>query len=135
LIAHSSEVATAVRQQLRLSESPAQLLEDVKVEAAPNANVLNITASSGDRRAAANLANAFAQQYIGFRGRSQLTGLSEAQERLSSQIAALPAGSAQRATLEDTLHRLSALRAIAGGGASIIGRATPPSSPSGPSLT
>jgi capsular exopolysaccharide synthesis family protein len=134
LIAHSPEVAAAAVQQLRLSVRASELLEEVKVEAAPNADVLNIIASSGNPRLAASLANAFAEQYIAFRGRSQLAGISVAQTSLQRQIAALPAGSAGRVSLEASLQRLGSLRAVAGGGANIIGRATPPLSPTGSSL-
>ena len=52
----------------------------------------------------------------------------------SSRFEALPVGSAERATLSQSQQRLSELRAIAGGGADIIGQATAPSSPSGTSL-
>jgi succinoglycan biosynthesis transport protein ExoP len=134
LIAHSPEVARAAGTQLRLSTAPSELLEEVKVEAAPNADVLNFIASTGDARSSASLANAFAEQYIAFRAQSQLAGISSAQTRLQQQIAALPSGSAERTALEQSLQRLGSLRAVAGGGASIIGRAAPPTSPTGTSL-
>jgi polysaccharide biosynthesis transport protein len=123
LVAHSSEVAEAVRSQLQLKSSPSELLGDVEVEAAPNANVLNIIASSGNPQEAKALANAFSQQYIEFRARSQLSGIEVAQSRLEQQLAALPEGSAERTALEQSVQRLNALRAVAGGGASIIGLA------------
>jgi capsular exopolysaccharide synthesis family protein len=134
LIAHSPEVASAVRKQLHLSTEAGELLNQVKVETAANADVLNIVASTGDPRYSARLANAFAEQYIAFRTTSQLAGIESAQRTLQSQIAALPADSPERAALQQSLQRLSELRAVAGGGASIIGLATPPSEPSGMSL-
>jgi capsular exopolysaccharide synthesis family protein len=135
LIAQSSEVAQAVRRQLHSAASASELLSKVKVEAAPNADVLNIIASVSNPRYAAVLANAFAEQYIVFRAQSQIAGISTAQSSLQQQIAALPPGSSERSTLERYLQRLSPLRAVAGGGANIIGRATPPSTPSGAGLT
>ncbi len=135
LIAHSAEVAKAAAAQLGISAGPSELLSKVKVEAAPNADVLNILATAGDPQYAARLANAFAEQYIAFRGQSQLAGISTAQAELQRQIAALPAGSAERTALEQSLQRLSVTRAVAGGGANIIGRATPPTSPAGAGLT
>lgn len=135
LIAHSPEVAAAVAASLHLSSSPSELLEAVKVEAAPNADVLNIIADSGESVQAAKLANAFAEQYISFRTSSQLAGISSTQTKLQQEIASLPVGSSERASLESSLQRLSALRAVAGGGANIIGRATPPSAPGGTKLS
>jgi polysaccharide biosynthesis transport protein len=135
LIAHSPEVALGVRKQLRTPASSSELLNEVKVEAAPNANILNFVAASGDPRYSARLANAFAEQYIAFRTRSELAGIESAQAKLDQQIAALPAGSAERATLQVSLERLGELRAVAGGGANIIGLATPVATPTGPSLT
>ena len=135
LIAHSPEVALGVRRQLHTLASSSELLSEVKVEAAPNANVLNIVAASGDPRYSARLANAFAEQYIAFRTRSELAGIETAQAKLHQQIASLPAGSPERTTLQQSLQRLGELRAVAGGGANIIGLATPVATPTGPSLT
>jgi succinoglycan biosynthesis transport protein ExoP len=135
LVAHSSEVAQGVRRQLGLSVPSSQLLEEVKVETAQNADILNIIATTGNPVQSARLANAFAQQYIVFRASSQLSGISTAQSKLQQQIKELPAGAPERASLEQSVQRLGALRAVAGGGANIIGLATPPSSPSGMRLS
>jgi polysaccharide biosynthesis transport protein len=134
LVAHSSEVAQGVRRQLHLQDAPSELLSKVKVEAAPNANVLNLIASSGDPRESALLANAFAEQYIAFRARSELAGIGTAQSKLQQQISALAVGSPERAALQQSLQRLGELRAVAGGGANVIGLATAPGSPSGMGL-
>jgi succinoglycan biosynthesis transport protein ExoP len=135
LIAHSPEVARAVRQQLQLAKSVEKLLSDVQVEAAPNANVLDIVAATGDPQESAQLANAFASQYIAFRTKSELEGINTAAAKLQHEIASLPAGAPERTTLEQSLQRLSGLRAVAGGGANIIGSATPPSTPAGKKLS
>jgi capsular exopolysaccharide synthesis family protein len=134
LVAHSPEVARAVSQQLHIPGGEAALLGDVKVEAAPNANVLNIIATTSNRRDAARLANAFAQQYIAFRAQSQLLGIRVAQTKLQQQIEALPATAPERVSLEQSMQRLGALRAVAGGGATVIGLAVPPSGPTGSGL-
>ena len=132
LIAHSPEVAQGVRKELHTTVPASELLNEVKVEAAPNADVLNVVATTGNGSYSARLANAFAEQYIAFRTRSELAGLETAQEKLNQQIAALPAGSAERASLQQSLQRLGELRAVAGGGANIIGLATPGGSRPGP---
>jgi polysaccharide biosynthesis transport protein len=135
LIAHSPEVAQGVHRELHTPVAASELLDEVKVETAANADILNFVASSGDPRYAARLANAFAEQYIAFRTRSELAGIETAQEKLSQQIAALPAGSPERAALDQSLQRLGELRAVAGGGASIIGKASPAANPTGPGFT
>lgn len=131
LIAHSSEVAEGVRGQLHLNESAGDLLKRVSVEAAPNAEVLNISASTSNAHYSAQLANAFAHQYIAFKAAAQLSSIESAEGRLAQQIAALPLRSPARAALEQSQQRLSGLRAVAGGGANIIGLAAVPNSPSG----
>jgi polysaccharide biosynthesis transport protein len=135
LIAHSAEVAHSVREQLKLSNTPYELLAEVKVEAAPTADVLNILATTHDPTVSAALANAFATQYIAFRTKAQLAGISTAQEKLREEIAALPSTSAERATLEQSLVRLGSLQAAAASGTNIIGRATAPTSPNGAGLS
>jgi capsular exopolysaccharide synthesis family protein len=125
LLAHSTAVAEGVREELHLSASPSELLGEVEVEAAPNANVLNLIATTGSPEFSTRLANAFAAQYIAFRVKSQLSGIETAQTRLGQQIASLPAGSSEKASLEGYAQKLNALRAVAGGGASVIGLAGP----------
>lgn len=135
LVAHSPEVAEAVRKHLNLAEGPTELLDKVKVESAANADVLNIVASTGNPQESATLANAFAQQYIAFRTKSQLAGIDTAQKQLEEEIAALPSGSSERAGLQQSVQRLGELRAVAGGGANIIGLASPSGTPTGLSLS
>lgn len=134
LIARSLEVAEGVRRQLRTSVSAPDLLDAVDVEAAPNANVLQITANSTDRETSARVANAFADQYIAFQTATQLAAVDNAEEALEAQLEALPAGSPERASIEASLQRLDQLRAVANGGARVIGRATTPSAPTGMGL-
>jgi capsular exopolysaccharide synthesis family protein len=134
LVAKSAEVAAGVRRELNTTATPNQLLEQVSVEAAPNANVLHITASSGDPAYSARLANAFATQYIAFESTSQTSSIRAASADLQRQLDALPAGSPNRASIESSLQRLAQLGAIAGSGAQIIGRASVPTSPSGTTL-
>jgi polysaccharide biosynthesis transport protein len=130
LIAHSSQVAEGVRKQLGSRASAVGLLTLVSVEAAPNANILNIVASTHDPRYSALLANAFANQYIAFKTAAEVAGIEAAESKLQLQIVALRAGSTARAPLEQSQQRLAGLRAVAGGGVNIIGMATPPVAPS-----
>jgi capsular exopolysaccharide synthesis family protein len=135
LIAHSPEVAEAVRKQLGTQATVSELLDQVQVEAAPNADILELVASTGEPVYSARLANAFATQYIAFRAKSELVGIESAQRKLAQQLSALPADSPERATLQQSLQRLGELRAVAGGGANIIGQASIPTAPSGTKLS
>jgi capsular exopolysaccharide synthesis family protein len=135
LIAHSPQVAEGVREEIKTDASAGELLEKVSVEAAANADVLNIVAATGDPQESARLANAFADQYLAFEKASQLSSITTAQDQLQQQIDALPRGSADRNALSQSLQRLGELRAAAGGGVQIIGRAAPPAAPSGAGLT
>ncbi len=123
-IGHSPEVAAGVRAQLHIAAEPSELLKEVQVEAAANANVLNMVATTGDPRLSARLANAFAEQYITFKVKSQLAGIATAEHKLQEQLGGLPVGSPERTALQQSLQRTSELRAVAGGGASIIGLAS-----------
>jgi tyrosine-protein kinase len=134
-IAHSPEVAQSVRTQLGGALGVDELLGMVGIEAAPNADVLNITASAGDPRNAARIANAFANQYITFRANSQLSTIDAAKRQLQQQLATTTPGTADAASLEQQIQRLTQARAVVGAGADIIGRATPPAAPSGMHLS
>lgn len=134
-IAHSPEVAQGVRTQLGNTLGVEELLSIASVEAAPNADVLDITASTGNPVESARIANAFANQYITFRTNSELTHIDAARTQLQQQLATVPAGSAEAISLQQSIQRLAQLRAVVGGGANIIGRATPPGSPSGMKLS
>lgn len=134
LIASSRSVAQGVRTELRSPASPETLQSAVSVEAAPNADVINITASTSNPIFSARLANAFADQYLATQTQAQLASIDAAQADLERQIAASPPNSANRLTLEQSSQRLDELRAIANGGLQIISRASPPISPSGTSL-
>ena len=134
LIASSRDVAQGVRRELRSPATPETLLSAVSVESAPNANVINITGSTSSPIFSARLANAFADQYLATETQQQLDAIDAAQRDLQQQIDALPAGSPDRATLQQSSQRLDELRAIANGGLQIITRASPPNSPSGAGL-
>ncbi len=130
-IAHSPEVAQGVRSELGNRLSVGELLGIVTVEAAPNADVLDVTASTGNPAESAQIANAFANQYIAFRSNSKLAAIDAAKTQLQQQLNSAPAGSTEALSLQSQIQRLAQARAVVGAGANIIGRATPPGSPSG----
>lgn len=135
LIAESPAVAANVIKALHLDETPSELLGQVSVQVVDNADVLAIAATSGDPAFAARVANAFAEQYLAFQASSQESQINAAQTQLQQEINATPAGSADRTDLEASLQRLEELRATAASGGEVIGPATPPTSPTGLSLS
>jgi polysaccharide biosynthesis transport protein len=131
LIASSRDVAEGVRAQLRSPASPETLMSAVDVEAAPNANVIDITGSTDNALFSARLANAFADQYIAIERSTQLAVIDAAQADLRAQLSRTPVDSPDRLTLDQSIARLDQLRAVAGGSVQIISRASPPASASG----
>lgn len=131
LIASSEEVAEAVRRELRASVPASELLEAVSVEAEENANVLLITATADSGPEAARIANAFADEYIAFKARSEVQSIRAAKSDLREQLDALPPNGSERESVEESLQRLTALGAVATGDARVIGRASPPTEPAG----
>jgi tyrosine-protein kinase len=134
LLARSQAVAQNVRQRLHLSESVPDLLDQISAEAEENANVVRITAADPDPRHAAALANAFAQEFIAFRAQGDVQSIEAAETDLRNQLSALPANAGERQGLEQSLERLTSLRALANGDARIISVAEPPAAPSNPGL-
>jgi polysaccharide biosynthesis transport protein len=129
LLARSEAVANNVRKRLGLRESTSQLLDQVSAEAEENANIIRITASDQDPRRAARLANAFAQEFLAFRAQGDVQSIQEAEADLRAQLRSLPADSGDRRALEDSLQRLTSLRALATGDARIITAAGAPGAP------
>jgi capsular exopolysaccharide synthesis family protein len=130
LIAESQEVADAVRRQVG-GPSAQALLDQVEVEAEESADVLRITATDENPERAAELANAFADQYIRFKAQRDEDSIAAAEADLRQQLEQLPRRAAERTALENSLDRLASLRAVASGDARLLGRATAPSTPAG----
>jgi capsular exopolysaccharide synthesis family protein len=129
-IAESQEVADRVRREVG-GPSAQALLDQIGVEAEESADVLRITAADADPERAAELANAFAEQYIDFKAQRDLDSISAAEDDLRRQLEELPRRASERRALEDSLERLASLRAVASGDARLLGRAGPPSDPAG----
>ncbi len=123
LIARSNEVAAAVSKELAGVGDAGNVLSGVSVSAAPNADVLDISAEKATPQEAQAVANAFARQYIAFEAKSQIESIDQAEATLQAQLASLPKGSVRAAAVSSSLQRLAQLRAVANGDAKIISRA------------
>jgi Mrp family chromosome partitioning ATPase len=108
-----------------------------KVEAGQEgaANVLTITATDASPERASRTVNAYAEAYIDFRRRTAQRALLEEQRFVRSELNRLGDSKRDRRrarSFEQRLRRLEFDRERERGGARVVQRATPPSSPSSP---
>jgi capsular exopolysaccharide synthesis family protein len=135
LLVTSSAVAGNVQAALRTSESTDDLAAQVSASVNPDADIITIQATDPNPARAARLANAFADQFVAFERAQSQQQAGAGATRLQNEIAALPPGAtAERAQLVQALRNVLALQAVTTGDATVVDRATPPSSPSSPNL-
>lgn len=132
LVAASPTVADRVRGQLRSDLTREEMLSRVTVQAEPNANVLTFTARDRDPRRAAAIANAFARQYREFNRESEVSQIAATERSLEAQLKDLAPDAPERLELAQRLSTLQSLRAVANGGARLIGNAQVPEQPASP---
>ena len=126
------EIAARAAEELGWSVPPATLMEAVTAEADPSANVINVTAVWSDAEGAADLANAFATEFILWRQQTLQKSLDNAIEQIDEQIALTDPGSAERTTLTERRGQLEVLKPLVSGGLTMGEAAQPPDSPSSP---
>ena len=128
-------VAQRVKQELGTEKSTGLLLDAVRVEPQSGTDVVEITAESPDPQFAADLANAFAQEFISFRQETDRQAVVEArtmvQEELD-QLSSQEASSEYGMTLRSKLQELQILESMQDGGFSIIQQAVVPEDPVSP---
>ncbi len=135
LLVTSTAVAQRVQAALGSTESPSDLISQITASANPDADIINIAAKDPSPKRAADLANAFAEQFVAFERAQAQDQAAAGAARLRSEIASLPASdTAELAQLQQALHNVLALQAVTTGDATVIDSATPPSSPSSPNL-
>jgi polysaccharide biosynthesis transport protein len=121
-----------------------QVSADVGISTIRSADVAVVDARAHTGELAAQLANAFAREFIAFRRKADLRRVRRAQRRLEREIEALERGPAvedrltrrERGTRRRSLRRrarsLELLAAVQTGGAELVEPAAVPSSPSSP---
>ncbi|MBV9339170.1 MAG: AAA family ATPase [Solirubrobacterales bacterium] len=133
LLMTSPAVANAARQALRLNISTSDLQSQVSASEEPNADLFDITASDSDPARAAQIANAFATEFVAFRQANAQQSAAGAAAELRQRLAALPpTDTTDAAALRSALERVSELGAVQTGDASIASAAVAPASPSSP---
>lgn len=126
------EIAKAAGEQLGWNDAPATLMADVSAETDTDANIISVSAERSDPQQAAELANAFAQQFVQWRKQTQQASFDDAIDLVNEQIAAAEPGSAERATLVDQRSQLNVYRALVTGGLTIGEAAETSGTPSSP---
>jgi succinoglycan biosynthesis transport protein ExoP len=134
LLVKSLVVSRRVKNQLKLAETPDALLNQITVTAEPDADILHITASDPDPVKAAQVANAFANQFVSYRAATDQGRIAKGEALLDQQLAQLPPGdSAERTELNQAKQKVSALRAVTTGDAEVVDRASVPTVAASPS--
>lgn len=129
------QVAQAVRQQLSLPYPTAALLAAIEVSTSSADNLLQITATGADPVLAAQIANAFAVQFVLFRQSTDKTSVAAARDLVKQQLDNLTAGdstSAYAQTLRDKYASLQILEAMQTGGFRVVQQAITPEAPVSP---
>lgn len=126
------QIAVRAAEQLGWPEGPATLMANVTAEADPSANVINVTAMWPTPKGAANLANAFASQFMLWRQETLQKSLDDAISLIDEQIALTTPGSVERTTLIERRGQLEVLKPLVSGGLAVGEVAQPPSVPSSP---
>ena len=129
------QVAEAVKEQLGSARSPGALLGMVNVTPSTTTNVLEIDAVSGYPQEAADVANAFAQQFIAFRQNTDRATVASARELVKEQLDSLSpedAASDYGLMLKEKFESLRILESMQNGGFTLVQGAVPPGRPFSP---
>ena len=129
----SNAVANRVKKQLNSPEPASSLLGQVSAAAEPDSDLVDVTAQAASPQEAAQLANAFAQQFVAFRRAADQQALQQGETVLRNRLSQLaPNQTADRTSLQDALSKVTALEVMQTGDAQVVDNADPPGSPSSP---
>ncbi|MBN1460359.1 MAG: AAA family ATPase [Armatimonadetes bacterium] len=129
------QVAEAVKEQLHSSQSAGALLGMVDVSSSAATNIIRIDVVSTTAQEAADVANAFAQQFIILRRDNARATVAAAQELVKQKLDTLSpeeAGSTYGLSLKQSYEDLQILEAMQDGGFVIVQTAVPPAGPFAP---
>jgi succinoglycan biosynthesis transport protein ExoP len=126
------EIARRAGAQLGWKDTPASLMQGVTAEADANTDIIAVSAERSDPTVAAQLANAFADQFVAWRKETQQRSFDEAVKLVDEQIATSVPGSTERQSLVDRRSQLDVYKALLTGGLSVGEPAEPSNVPSSP---
>jgi capsular polysaccharide biosynthesis protein/Mrp family chromosome partitioning ATPase len=128
-------VAEAVISQLGTSRSVSALLQMVSVRADTSTNVVSVEAVSTDATESADVANAFADQFVLSRAAADKAVVASAREVVKEQLDTLSAAdtaSDYGLMLKEKYETLRILESMQNGGFTVVERATTPADPFSP---
>lgn len=126
------DIANSVSHELGWPDSPQTLMASTTAETDPNADIITVTSERARPAEAADLANAFAQQFVQWRKTAQQKSLDETIKLLDDQIALARPGSDARTALLERRGQLEVLKALVSGGLAVGEAAQLPERPSSP---
>jgi polysaccharide biosynthesis transport protein len=135
LLVTTGQVAAAAKQALHSPLSVAELLDEVTTATDQTSNIVDVLATDPSPAQAANIANAFADQYVAISQRANLQQVLAGEQVINQKLAALPntpANADTRSNLQAALQKLVVLQSVQAGDAQVVDRATPPTTPSSP---
>jgi capsular exopolysaccharide synthesis family protein len=129
----TTPVAALVVQALHLEITPAKLLKQVSTSNPRDDYIIDIAATDQKPKMAAEIANAFAQQYVIYSQQQNENQLVKGEQLINQRYAQLPANdTVDRANLRALAQKLLLLKAVQTGNARVADTATTPSAPSSP---
>ncbi|MCE5253308.1 MAG: hypothetical protein LLG45_03710 [Actinomycetia bacterium] len=131
-ITREPTIAETVKSQLGLQQSLEELRKMVEASAARSADVITIEAVSPDAAQAADIANAFAEQFITYRQNEARQAVATAREVVKEQLDGLGSDmldSSYGLMLQEKYETLRIIESMQTGGFSVLSRATVPEAP------
>jgi capsular exopolysaccharide synthesis family protein len=121
----------------RLGVSADDVRDKIDVQAQGNSDIVTVSATDEDPRAAADLANLFAEEYIIFRQTADREKILQAANLVRDRLRALgtgPEADERRSRLEGRLEQLQTLASLQTGNAEVVETADVPTSASSPQI-
>jgi capsular exopolysaccharide synthesis family protein len=128
-------VAEGVKENLKLTMSTSDLLDEVTTEVEGNSDLVSVVVRDEDPKRAAAIATGFATEYVSFRQESARTSLEEAATLARNQLDSLSPTdriSTEGRQLEARLRELEIASSLQTGGAEVVRKASVPSDPAVP---
>ncbi|HSS80338.1 MAG TPA: polysaccharide biosynthesis tyrosine autokinase [Gaiellaceae bacterium] len=127
------QVAERVRTRHAFGMSRDALLGAISVQPLSQSNIIAINATAGSPRRSADIANAFADEFVNQRSDDFNKALATTMARLRARIASLPASQLNTPTASDLRAQLAQLQTLAGGSDPSVSVASPAVQPGSPS--
>jgi capsular exopolysaccharide synthesis family protein len=129
----TEQVAALVINELRLKTTPASLLGQVSASSPHNDYIVNVSAIEQNPKEAAEIANAFARQYVVYSQEQNENQLIKGEQLINQHLARLPAtDTTDRANLSALFQKLLLLQAVQTANARVAATAATPTSPTSP---